>query len=62
MKPTKEQLTELINDYAAAKVSGSVNLIKFAIVRIEQAVDALYREAPKPEDAAEKSVEKPHSK
>lgn len=42
MKPTKQQLIELIEDYAAAKATGRVMLIQVAIARLNQAVEMLF--------------------
>jgi hypothetical protein len=45
MKPTKEQLAEAIEDYAAAKATNRPNLIQATAKRLSEYVEALF--APK---------------
>lgn len=42
MKPTKDQLAEAIEDYAAAKATNRPNLIQATAKRLSEYVEALF--------------------
>lgn len=53
MKPTKEQLAEAIEDYAAAKATNRPNLIQATAKRLSDYIEALFA----PEEECDPAVD-----